>query len=57
MKTLIQRFYDAIRSGEEAPVSIAEGGAVVRVTAEIWDALERNAVSASDSVTRMEVAQ
>lgn len=40
MKTLIQRFYDAIREGGEPPVSIEQGGEVVRVTSAIWAALE-----------------
>ncbi len=39
MKTLIQRFYDAIRDGGEPPVSIEQGGEVVRVTSAIWDSL------------------
>jgi hypothetical protein len=39
MKTLIARFYDAIRSGGAPPVGIAEGGDVVRVTQRIWAAL------------------
>jgi len=40
MKTLIERFYDAIREGGEPPVSIEQGGEVVRVTAAIWETLE-----------------
>ena len=36
MGTLIERFYAALRSGGPAPVGIAEGAEVVRVTEEIW---------------------
>lgn len=36
MGILIDRFYAALRSGGSAPVSIAEGAEVVRVTEEIW---------------------
>ena len=36
MGTLIERFYTALRSGGPAPVGIAEGAEVVRVTEEIW---------------------
>jgi predicted dehydrogenase len=39
MGTLIERFYDAVRNGTEPPVSLEAGGDVVRVTAEIWDAV------------------
>jgi predicted dehydrogenase len=39
MKTLIARFYDAIRRGEDPPVSIEAGGDVVRVTEQIWSVL------------------
>jgi hypothetical protein len=38
MGTLIQRFYGAIHRGGAAPVSVAEGAEVVRVTEEIWRA-------------------
>jgi predicted dehydrogenase len=38
MGTLIQRFYEAIRCGGAAPVSVAEGAEVVRVTEDIWRA-------------------
>lgn len=40
MKTLIQQFYDAIRTGGEAPVSIEQGAEVVSVTERIWKALD-----------------
>ena len=40
MKTLIQLFYDAIREGGEPPVTIEQGGEVVRVTSAIWRALD-----------------
>ncbi len=36
MGTLIDRFYAALRGGGPAPVAIAEGAEVVRVTEEIW---------------------
>jgi predicted dehydrogenase len=36
MGTLINRFYTALRTGGPAPVAIAEGAEVVRVTEEIW---------------------
>jgi hypothetical protein len=36
MGILINRFYTALRSGGSAPVGIAEGAEVVRVTEEIW---------------------
>jgi predicted dehydrogenase len=39
MGTLIQRFYAAIHCGGSAPVSVAEGAEVVRVTEEIWRAV------------------
>lgn len=39
MGTLIERFYGAIRSGGQPPVSSAEGAEVVRVTEAIWRAV------------------
>ncbi len=36
MGELISRFYDAVRGGRQAPVSMEEGAAVVRVTERIW---------------------
>ncbi|HYC01375.1 MAG TPA: Gfo/Idh/MocA family oxidoreductase [Candidatus Limnocylindrales bacterium] len=41
MGELIARFYEAIRSGTAAPVSIDEAAAVVEVTARIWQSLEK----------------
>jgi len=40
MGVLISRFYDAIRTGSPPPVTIEEGGEVVRVTSWIWGSLE-----------------
>ncbi len=37
MGELIRRFYTAIRADADPPVSIAEGGEVVRVTSRIWE--------------------
>jgi hypothetical protein len=45
MGVLIDRFYSALRSGGQAPVSIAEGSEVVRVTEEIWRRVGDRAVT------------
>ncbi len=55
MKTLIQRFYDAIRDGGEPPVSIEQGGEVVRVTSAIWDSLAQ--AGADPRADRVEAAR
>ena len=47
MGILIDRFYTALRSGGQAPVSIAEGTEVVRVTEEIWRQVGDRAVTRS----------
>jgi predicted dehydrogenase len=56
MGVLIERFYAAIRSGGQAPVSTAEGAEVVRVTEGIWRAVraEREAARAPAAGQRME---
>jgi predicted dehydrogenase len=52
MGTLIERFYDAVRSGGVAPVSGEAGAEVVRVTSWIWDSLGRGA---GEPTRRLEV--
>ncbi len=41
MGNLIAAFYDAVRTGEKAPVSGAEGADVVHVTSRLWNAANR----------------
>lgn len=52
MKTLIGRFYEAIRTGGVPPVAMEEGGEVVRVTERIWTSVARE--DATDAPLAME---
>ena len=48
MGNLIDGFYEAVRSGAEAPVTAEQGADVVRVTSAIWEAVARAAEAGRD---------
>lgn len=45
MGTLIERFYDSLRNGQEPPVSTQQAVDVVEVTEQIWESARANRVS------------
>ncbi len=55
MGNLIDGFYEAVRTGSEAPVTAEQGADVVRVTSAIWEAVARAADAGRDEAVTVAV--